>query len=117
MATDSEQPKGPVTTLDDSAAEARYANMVRILGTPEEVIMDTGLNPNPFAQVDQTVKLDNRIVMDLFSAKRLYLALGASLQRHEQNFGTIELDIRKRISPAVIEAAQAQAAAAEGDKK
>ena len=34
--------------VDDSRATALYANFCRVTGTPEEMIIDFGLNPKPF---------------------------------------------------------------------
>ena len=86
-------------TLDDSQVKAFYSNFCRVTGTPEEVIIDFSLNPNPFSQQDQTVKVDNRLVLNYFTAKRLYAALQQTIMRHEQNFGVIELNVRRRLSP------------------
>ena len=35
--------------------------------------------------------------MNFFTAKRLLTALGMTIQRHEQTFGAIELDINRRV--------------------
>lgn len=86
-------------TLDDSSLDAAYSNFCRVTGTPEEVIIDFALNPNPFSQQDQTVKIDKRLVLNHFTAKRLFAALQQTILRHEQNFGVIELNVRRRLSP------------------
>jgi hypothetical protein len=93
-------------TLDDSALEAAYSNFCRVTGTPEEVIIDFSLNPNPFSQQDQTVKIDKRLVLNHFTAKRLFAALQQTILRHEQNFGVIELNVRRRLSPGAPGAEQ-----------
>ena len=87
-------------TLDDSNVDASYSNFCRVTGTPEEVIVDFALNPNPFSRQDQTVKVDKRLVMNQFTAKRLFAALQQTILRHEQNFGVIELNVQRRLSPA-----------------
>ena len=86
-------------TLDDAGVRASYANFCRVTGTPEEVIIDFALNPNPFSRQNQTVKIDNRVVLNLYTAKRLYAALQQTIMRHEQNFGVIELNVQRRLSP------------------
>lgn len=86
-------------TLEDAGLEAAYSNFCRVTGTPEELIVDFALNPNPFSQQDQTVKVSQRIVMNYFTAKRLFAALQQTIIRHEQNFGAIELNVRRRLSP------------------
>jgi len=88
----------PITTqIDDSQAVAGYANFCRVSSTPEELILDLGLNPNPYAQGATTIKVTQRIIMNHFTAKRLLSALSMALQRHEQAFGVLETDVRKRI--------------------
>jgi hypothetical protein len=86
--------------VDDSEAAATYSNFCRVTATPEEVILDFGLNSQPFAAVGQTVKADQRLVMNFYTTKRLLSAIGTTIQRHEQTFGVIELDIRRRVSGA-----------------
>src|SRR4051794_41292428 len=86
--------------VDDSGTLPSYSNFCRVTATPEEVILDFGLNPQPFATGRQEVKASERIVMSLYTSKRLLSALGMSIQRHEQAFGTIELDVRRRLNPS-----------------
>ena len=83
--------------VDDSSCTAGYANFCRVSSTPEELILDLGLNPQPFATGETTVKVSQRIIMNHFTAKRLLSALGMALQRHEGAFGAIETDVRKRV--------------------
>ena len=85
-------------TLDDKSVDAADSNFCRVTGTPEEVIVDFSLNPNPYSQQDQTVKVARRIVLNHFTAKRLFAALQQTIMRHEQNFGVIELNVRRRLS-------------------
>lgn len=85
--------------LDDSQSHAAYANFARVTATPEEVIIDFGLNPTPFAQGKQEVKVAHRLIVNFYTAKRLAYALQQTLARHEGNFGTIELDVRRRATP------------------
>ena len=86
--------------VDDSATLPSYSNFCRVTATPEEVILDFGLNPEPFKQGRQDVKANQRIVMNFYTAKRLLTALGMTIQRHEQTFGAIELDVRRRAGTA-----------------
>ena len=82
--------------LNDQGAHAAYSNFARVTATPEEVIIDFGLNPNPFMAGKQEVKVTQRLIMNFYTAKRLTSALGMTLQRHEATFGAIELDVRRR---------------------
>lgn len=86
--------------VDDSATIPSYSNFCRVTATPEEVILDFGLNPQPFAQGRQDVKANQRLVMNFYTAKRLLTALGMTIQRHESMFGAIELDVRRRAGSA-----------------
>jgi hypothetical protein len=86
--------------VDDSGTLPSYSNFCRVTATPEEVILDFGLNPQPFATGRQEVKANQRIVMNFYTAKRLLTALGMTIQRHEQTFGAIELDVRRRAGSA-----------------
>ena len=83
--------------VDDSATLPAYSNFCRVTATPEEVILDFGLNPQPFATGRQDVKANQRIVMNFYTAKRLLTALGMTIQRHEQTFGAIEIDVQRRV--------------------
>ena len=83
-------------TINDEDVVASYANFCRVSSTPEELILDLGLNPNPFGP-NATIKVSARIILNHYTAKRLLSALGMALQRHEQAFGVLETDIRKRV--------------------
>lgn len=89
------QPANEVV-VDDTGTLPSYSNFCRVTATPEEVILDFGLNPQPFATGRQDVKANQRLVMNFYTAKRLLTALGMTIQRHEGTFGAIELDVRRR---------------------
>ena len=77
-----------------------YANVCRIAQTPNEVIVDYGMNPNFFGQMlDEPLKLETRVIMSHDAAKRLCLHLMATIQNYESKYGTIELDVTKRLKP------------------
>ena len=57
--------------VDDSNTVPSYSNFCRVTATPEEVILDFGLNPQPFATGRQDVKANQRLVMNFYTAKRL----------------------------------------------
>jgi hypothetical protein len=82
---------------DTSIAAASYANFCRVTGTPEELIIDFGLNSQPFGTAADPVKVTQRIVTNFYTAKRLLHALHLSVQRHEQAFGVLETDVNKRV--------------------
>jgi hypothetical protein len=84
--------------VDDTGTQPTYANFCRVTATPEEMILDFGLNTQPFAIGRQDVKASQRIVMNAYTTKRLLTAIGMTIQRHEQTFGSIELDVRRRVT-------------------
>lgn len=104
----SQQQQGIRIELDDSNVSAHYANLCRVSSTPEEVILDLALNPNPLGSQTQTLKVAQRVILNHFTAKRLAALLAATVQRHEQAFGRLETDIRKRLTPEAAEAQQQQ---------
>ncbi len=91
-----QQAQATEVVVDDSQTLPSYSNFCRVTATPEEVILDFGLNPQPFATGRQDVKANQRIVMNFYTAKRLLTALSMTIQRHEGTFGAIELDVRRR---------------------
>ncbi len=77
-----------------------YANVCRIAQTPNEVIIDFGMNPNFFGTIlEEPLRLENRIIMSHDAAKRLCLHLGNTIQTYEAKYGVIELDVAKRLKP------------------
>jgi hypothetical protein len=85
--------------IDDTKALALYANFCRVTGTPEELIIDFGLNPQPFGVPTQPIAISQRIITNFFTAKRMLHALHLTVQRHEQTFGLLETDVQKRVRP------------------
>ncbi|NOY41942.1 MAG: DUF3467 domain-containing protein [Planctomycetes bacterium] len=83
--------------VDESDAICSYANFCRVTGTPEELIIDFGLNAQPFGVPTEPVRVSQRIVTNYFTAKRMLHALHLSVQRHEQAFGVLETDVQKRV--------------------
>lgn len=89
--------------VNDSEANAGYANFCRVSSTPEELILDLGLNPTPYATGKVDVKVTQRIILNHYTAKRLWQALSMALQRHEQAFGVLEIDVRKRVKTPPVD--------------
>jgi hypothetical protein len=90
----------PNVSLTDAGTIVRYANFCRVTGTPEELVLDFGLNVPPMGAA-ASVAIQQRLVVNYFTAKRLLQALAISIQRHEALFGVLETDVEKRISPAL----------------
>jgi hypothetical protein len=89
-------PPGEFAT-DYSSLSAMYTNFCRVVMTPEELVLDFGLNPNLAPQSTEPVRLTHRVVMSFFTAKRLLNALAAVITQHEAGYGALELDFQKRV--------------------
>ncbi|MEM8866487.1 MAG: DUF3467 domain-containing protein [Planctomycetota bacterium] len=105
---EAEEPKGDAPQQEPQAARQRvevedkdalctYANFCRVTGTPEELILDFGLNSQPYGVPTEPVQVKQRIVTNYYTAKRMLQALHLSVQRHEQAFGVLETDVQKRV--------------------
>jgi hypothetical protein len=91
------QPQQPQFAVDTSAMSTGYANFARVTGTPEELVLDFGLNtqmaPTP---TGEAIRLTHRLVVNFITAKRLLGALHMAVQQHESVYGVIEVDVQKR---------------------
>jgi hypothetical protein len=99
MAKEEQKQQPRPITVDDSNTVSSYANFCRVTGSPEELIVDFGMNAQPMGTNDKPVDISQRIILNFFTAKRLLHALHVSVQRHEEVFGNIETDIQKRVKP------------------
>lgn len=94
--------------VDASKAYAAYSNFCRVTGTPEELIIDFGLNSQPVGVPTDPIEVSQRIVVNYYTAKRMLAALQMSVQRHEAAFGVLETDVQKRVRPGVMRQAAPQ---------
>lgn len=99
-AADGGQPRQPQIQVEESRAITSYANFCRVTGTPEELIVDFALNQQATGIPTKPIEINQRIVVNFYTAKRLLAALQLSLQRHEATFGVLETDIQKRVRPS-----------------
>src|SRR5215468_3162304 len=108
MADESKQPGGtdtpaqapaqiPGFNVDTAHLSTAYANFCRVTGTPEELVLDFGLNTQMQPVPNEPIKLTHRLVMNFFTAKRLLGALHMAVQQHENVYGVLEIDIQKRV--------------------
>ena len=93
--------RGPVTEMQPPVEPASlspiYTNFVRVTGSPEELILDFGLNTDATGSANMPIKISERLVMNYFTAKRLLGALHMAVQQHEGVYGVLETDIQKRM--------------------
>ena len=95
-----------IIQVDVTGAVTSYANFCRVTGTPEEMIIDVGLNSQPVGPQPDSISINQRLVMNYYTAKRLLGALQMSIQRHEAAFGVLETDVQKRVQPSARSAGE-----------
>jgi hypothetical protein len=83
--------------INDSKAQAIYTNFCRVTGTPEELIIDFGLNSQPYGTPTEPIMITQRVITNYFTAKRLLQVLQMTLERHESAFGALETDVQRRV--------------------
>lgn len=87
--------------VDEREMSSSYANAFRTNGTAEEVMLDFGVNlitpaTQPEGQPEITFKINNRVIMNYYSAKRLAITLSQLIRKHEDEFGELQMDVAKR---------------------
>ena len=85
---------------DSAALSTVYTNFCRVNVTPEELVLDFGLNPTLTPSQTEPIKLTHRVVMNFYTAKRLLNALYGVVTQHETAYGVLELDFQKRLRGA-----------------
>ena len=125
-AVDVGKPAIPAVNWDDSSMKTAYANVVNASSTREEVTLffGTNLTWNPVQAKEFHVRLSDRIVLNPYAAKRLWILLGAILQQYESRFGKLNIDMSGIQAAAAggnvgepAAAASAKSAAAEAEAK
>ncbi len=82
----------PVVKWDDSSMNTTYANVCTVTGTREEVGLLFGTNQTLYTgQKEVTVKVNNRIVLSPYAAKRLQMLLAEVIRQYESKFGPLEI--------------------------
>lgn len=98
MAEAERQPQAaPQFAVDTSQLNTIYTNFCHVTSLPEELVLDFGLNTQMTPSPNVPIKLNSRVVMNFFTAKRLLQGLHMAVQRHEMMFGQLELDVQKRV--------------------
>ena len=89
--------------IDESKMATTYANAFRTNGTAEEVMIDFGLNlvgppigEGKEQQMQILFQVNQRVIMNYYSTKRLALTLGQLIRQHETQFGELEMDVNRR---------------------
>jgi len=83
--------------IDDSQTTVSYSSTVRVWGSAEEVNLDFAGPLRPTGPKAAKLKIDHRIVLNPWAAKRLCLAMNQAIARYEKAYGALEVDPRKRL--------------------
>lgn len=88
------RPARPTVRWDDSGMSTSYANVVNVISTREEVTLFFGTNQtwNISDSREVTVGLSDRIVLNPYAAKRLWVLMGNVLKEYENRYGVLDLD-------------------------
>lgn len=103
ISAEGQQKRGGRTMLvrvDERNMATSYANAYRTHPTPEEVIIDLGINmvtqvpegAKEKADGQITFTVGNRVIINYHTAKRLAITLGQIVRMREEQFGEIKLD-------------------------
>jgi len=90
--------------IDEREMETVYANAFRTNASADEVFVDFGINQTVPRQqqdgdgpaADILFKLDERIIMNYYTAKRLAITLSNIVRKHEERFGELQLNVADR---------------------
>src|SRR5256885_15217664 len=91
----------PQFPTDYSSLSTVYTNFCRVSVTPEELVLDFGLNTQMTPTPNEPIKLSHRVVMNFYTAKRLLGALMNVINQYENTYGALELDFQRRMRPQV----------------
>lgn len=95
--------------VDETKMQSLYANAFRCSQTPEEIMLDLGLNmvvaDGPTTGEgprggSARFEIGSRVIMNYYTAKRLAMLLGNVVRQHEQRFGELKMSIAERSKPA-----------------
>ncbi len=79
--------------IDEAGVPLEYSNFCYTAGTREGVLFGFGFHD---WQPGNAIKVTTKVEMSYFNAKKLLATLNQVVKRHEDLFGAIETDIRKR---------------------
>ena len=89
--------------IDESDVPTRYANSFRTNVTPEDVIIDFGMNTVTKAnrsekgvEAEILFKIDEKRIINYYTAKRLAITLSRLVRVYEDRFGELKLNVTER---------------------
>ena len=81
-------------SLDEASVKTSYSNFCYTAGTREGLLLGFGFHD---WQPGNPIKVDAKVEMSYYNAKRLLATLNQVIKRHETAFGEIEVDVNKRV--------------------
>lgn len=85
---------GPTVRFDDTGITNAYANVCNVSSSREEVVLVFGMNNAWERDVSEVrVKLNSRVILSPFAAKRLSLLLESVIKQYQSCFGTMDVGV------------------------
>ncbi|MDH4344120.1 MAG: DUF3467 domain-containing protein [Nitrospira sp.] len=85
-------PSGPMVRFDDTDITNTYANVCNVSSSREEVVLVFGMNNAWERDASEVrVKLNSRVILSPFAAKRLALLLDNVIKQYEARFGVMDV--------------------------
>ena len=85
-------PAGPTVRFDDTGITNAYANVCNVSSSREEVVLVFGMNNAWERDASEVrVKLNSRVILSPFAAKRLSLLLDNVIKQYEARFGPMDV--------------------------
>ncbi|MGE0642377.1 MAG: DUF3467 domain-containing protein [Nitrospira sp.] len=85
---------GPTVKFDDTDISNTYANVCNVSSSREEVVLVFGMNNAWERDASEVrVKLNSRVILSPFAAKRLSLLLENVIKQYESRFGTMDVGV------------------------
>jgi hypothetical protein len=85
---------GPAVKFDDTGIINAYANVCNVSSSREEVVLVFGMNNAWERDASEVhVKLNSRVILSPFAAKRLSLLLSSVVQQYEARFGVMDMGV------------------------
>lgn len=92
----------PTIQFDDSEVTNSYANVCNVSSSREEVVLVFGMN-NAWEREASAVrvKLNSRVILSPYAAKRLAMLLDAVVKQYEARFGAMDVGVVQTDKPTV----------------
>lgn len=85
-------PTGQTVRFDDTGITNAYANVCNVSSSREEVVLVFGMNNAWERDASEVrVKLNSRIILSPFAAKRLAMLLDNVIKQYEARFGRMDV--------------------------